>query len=348
MKKVFFTPGPTELFFTYQDHLRSALDEQFGSISHRSPRFQSVFQSATEQLKELLRLPDGYRLVFTTSATECWERITQNLITVSSHHYVNGDFGQKFHKVSKAFGRDATISWIDENFDPEVSASELIGLTMNETSTGFQLTNDELKAIRNLNPEALIALDCVSAAPAIDIDFSFVDTAYFSVQKCFGMPPGLGVWIVNEKAIAKAEKANQPSYHSLPNLIKQADKNQNPCTPNSIGIYILGKIAEDMNRRGAKAIRSEINYKSALLYQTLEGHEHFELSIQSKKFRSKTVSVANCSNGSAEVIEAFKEKGMFIGSGYSDKKSSQIRIANFPTHSKEQVELLCDSLVNFS
>lgn len=348
MKKVFFTPGPTELFFTYQDHLKVALNEQLGSISHRSPRFQAFFKSSVEQLRELLQIPEGYQMVFTTSATECWERIVQNLVIENSHHMVHGAFGEKFFKVSKAYGRDATIEWMDTAFEPKSLDAELIGLTMNETSTGFQLINDHLQEMRAMNPNSLIALDVVSASPALDVDFSLVDTAYFSVQKCFGMPPGLGVWIVNEKAMEKAIQVDHPSYHALPNLIKQAQKHQNPCTPNMLGIYLIGKIAEDMNRRGVSAIRSEINYKAALLYQTLEAHPKFEVSITDKSHRSKTVAVANCEASSEEVIKFLKEKGMIIGSGYAEEKTSQIRIANFPTHSKEHVELLCDTLENFS
>ncbi len=348
MKKVFFTPGPTEIYFTYQDHLRSALNEQLGSISHRSKRFQEVFQSSVEQLSELLNLPDGYRIVFATSATECWERITQNLITKSSHHFVSGDFGEKFFKVSKAFGRAAEMSHIEGTFHPITVGQELIALTMNETSAGYMHTQENLQDMRQLNPDALIALDVVSGSPAIEVDFSLVDTAYFSVQKCFGMPPGLSVWIVNERAIEKAKEVNHPSYHSLPNLLTQADKNQNPCTPNMLAIYLLGKIAEDMNRRGVKAIRSETNYKAALIYQTLQNHSNFELSVDDKAHRSKTVAVAKSQVGSKKVIDFFGEKGMVIGTGYREQKETHIRIANFPAHSKEQVEQLCDSLEKFS
>lgn len=346
MKKVFFTPGPSQLYFTYEDHLRSAMQQNIGAISHRSSAFQALFQFTTEQLTELLQLPSGYRVLYVSSATESWERITQNLITKSSLHFVNGSFGKKFHSVAEAFGKEVTLEKIDETFSPKSVNADLIALTMNETSTGFQHSMAEIAEMRKLNPNSLIALDVVSSAPCVDIDFSQVDTTYFSVQKCFGMPAGLGVWIVNEKAIETAIRINHPSYHALPELLKMADKNQTPETPNVMGIYMLGKIAEDMNRRGVKAIRNETNYKAALLYQTLADHPSFEPAIQ-KSHRSKTTAVANTSN-SSEVIDFLKSKGMIIGSGYGETKATQVRIANFPTHSKEQVELLCDTLQNFT
>ncbi len=346
MKKVFFTPGPSELYFTYQDHFRSAMRENIGSISHRSSAFQSLFQFTTEQLTELLQIPTGYRILFVSSATECWERITQNLISESSHHFVNGSFGEKFHSVADAFGKSSQLEMIDESFKSKAVDAGLIALTMNETSTGFQHSMEEIKEMRKLNPMALIALDVVSSVPCVDIDFSQIDTSYFSVQKCFGMPAGLGVWIVNERAMEAANQINHPSYHSIKDLLKMADKNQTPETPNVMGIYLLGKIAEDMNRRGIQAIRNETNYKAALLYQTLETHPLFEPAIQ-KSHRSKSTAVANTIGDSSDSIKFLDERGMIIGSGYGEHKKSQIRIANFPSHSKEQVELLCDSLENF-
>jgi len=346
--EIFFTPGPSALYFTYQDHLRSAQKEQVGSISHRSQAFQNIFAHAVEQIKETLSLPEEYHVFFMPSATECWERIGQNLITHTSHHFVHGSFGNKFYKMISEMGKNAEKTSLASTspFIPDHSEGELIALTMNETSTGYQHDNEDLKKIRDLNPSALVALDVVSATPAIRIDYSLVDTAYFSVQKCFGLPAGLGVWIVNESAVEKAQTLDHPSYHSIPSLMKYAQKNQSPETPNVMNIYLAGNIAEDMNRRGVKAIQTETHYKAALLYQTIEQHPLLEVAISEKKHRSKTTIVANCLDTSG--LKSFlKSKGMIIGGGYGGAADTQIRIANFPAHSKEQVELLCDTLMKF-
>jgi len=348
MKKVFFTPGPSELFFTYADHFRMAMKDQVGSISHRSTDFEIIFQHTTTQIGQLLNLPPSYRVVFAASATEIWERSAQNLITNSSHHFIHGAFGGKFHQVAKNWGKETQLTQIENEFEPTKSEADFIALTMNETSTGFQHHADDLVAMRKLNPDALISLDIVSSVPGISVDFSQVDSAFLSVQKCFGMPAGLGIWIVNDRAIEVANTMGQKSYHSLPSLIEHADKNQTPSTPNVLNIYLLGKIAEDMNRRGMRAIQIETNYKAALLYQTLASHPSFELAISTKHHRSKTTIVANCRDGNHNILNHLSEKGMIIGEGYADQKESQIRVANFPAHSKEQVELLCDALENLS
>ena len=74
----------------------------------------------------------------------------------------------------------------------------------------------------------IIALDLVSSVPATPIDLSLVDTAYFSVQKCFGLPAGMGVWIVGPKCfeVSKVKEYMNEivgSYHSLSVLKKNGD-----------------------------------------------------------------------------------------------------------------------------
>ena len=113
--------------------------------------------------------------------------------------------------------------------------------------------------------------------PYPDFDYSKVDSVFFSVQKGFGLPAGLGVWMVNQRCIDKANQLLSKglsigSFHSLPSLHSHALKNQTPETPNVLGIYLLGKVVQDFLLKGINTIRKETEYKAALLYQTLESH----------------------------------------------------------------------------
>ena len=354
--KAYFTPGPSQLYHTYESHLRAAMKAQVGSISHRSVEFQNIYSETASNLKQLLRLPEDYSVFFLSSATDIWERIIQNLVENRSHHFVNGAFSKRFYDFALKMGKSPTQiigNGVEEfeSFDVP-KESELIAVTMNETSRGFSFDTEKLKLLRAHHPEKLIALDIVSATPAIDIDFSLVDTAYFSIQKCFGMPAGLGVWLINNRSIEKAltlEKSGDVSpYRSISSIQKYALKHQTPETPNAMAIYILGKIAEDMMNRGLKIIQNETVYKSTILYQTLANHPLLAPSVSGKNNRSKTVVVANCEDHQAKILDYFKRLGMILGKGYGEQKDSQIRIANFPAHSKEQIELLCDHLDKLS
>ncbi len=356
--RINFTPGPSQLYFTVEDHIRKAFKENIPSISHRSKQFEAISLQATTGLRELLNIPQNFSIVFTSSATEIWERCIQNLTQHSSHHLVNGAFSQKFYETAIQLKRNATQTTADlgKGFPDEAivqTDTELIGLTHNETSTGVSLPLNFINRWREVNPQALIAVDAVSSLPYPDFDYTKVDTVFFSVQKAFGLPAGLGVWIVNDTCIAKAENLlakgqSIGSYHSLPSLIANAIKNQTPETPNVLGIYLLAQVVDDFIRRGIQTIRKETEYKAAILYQVLDSHTLLKPFVHEPADRSKTVIVANCGKHTEALTAHLVNKGMLPGDGYGNQKKSQLRFANFPTHSKEQYELLVDSLQAFS
>lgn len=354
--KIYFTPGPSQIYYTVPDHLKNAVKEDVMCISHRSATFQKIFESTRASLKELLNIPDGYEIYFTSSANEIWERIIQNLVIESSHHFINGSFAKKFHQFAQSYQKEASATKADdgEDFDnlevPE--KAELISVTLNETSIGFGFDVEKIKKLRETYPDKLLALDAVSAFPAINFDLSMVDTAYFSVQKCFGLQAGLGVWILNQRCFDQYEKVKQAgvvtgSYHDLSDLKANGDKNQTPETPNILGIYLLGKVCDDMLFRGTKMIQNDTIYKATILYQALEQNPKFNPFISTKATRSKTVIVAECEGGNAGILKALTEKGFVIGKGYGSYKESHIRIANFPVHSKEQMEMICDIIASY-
>lgn len=354
--KINFTPGPSQLYITTQDHARKAFKEQIPSLSHRSKQFEDISKQATDGLRALLNIPENFSIVFTGSATEIWERIIQNLTENTSHHLVNGAFSQKFYDTAIQLNRKSTQTLVPSGngFDKSVDipSTELIALTHNETSTGVSLSMDVISTIHNNNPSALIAIDAVSSLPYPAFDFTKVDSVFFSVQKGFGLPAGLGVWIVNEKCIAKAEQLLSKgisigSYHNLPTLIANAKKNQTPETPNVLGIYLLSKVVDDMNRRGIQIIRKETEYKAAILYQALDNHPLIKAFVKQPVDRSKTVIVAECGEHTETLTNHLIKKGMLPGDGYGAQKKTQLRFANFPTHSKEQFELLVDSIAEF-
>ena len=349
MKDIFFTPGPSELFFTVEDHIKNGLKKNICSISHRSVEFKKIYEECINNLKSFLNIPDGYHIVFLSSANEIWERIIQNLIEKESGHCINGAFSKKFYD----FALLNRINAIPYHYDKEeykieeiLSSHELLALTLNETSTGIMCDNNTIKEIRT-KVDSLIALDCVSGIPSIPFDIYDVDTFYFSVQKCFGLPSGLGIWVYNEKCLNKHNKLKEKkitgTYHSLNKLHQMGLKNQTPETPNILGIYVFSKVLQDMLNIGIKNIIRDTNYKSALLYNTINNHPGLNSYINNKKLQSKTVIVADTENDADFYINGLREKGKIIGKGYGSL-TNQIRIANFPTHSKEVFESLCDEL----
>jgi phosphoserine aminotransferase len=103
-----------------------------------------------------------------------------------------------------------------------------------------------------------------------------------------------------------------------------------------------------MLRRGINTIRKETEYKAAILYQALQQHTAVQAYVKDQSYQSKTVIVADCGDHTTKLTNYLIEKGMQPGDGYGASKKTQLRFANFPTHSKEQYELLVDSLNSFN
>lgn len=354
--KIYFTPGPSQLYFTVEEHIKNALKKDILSISHRSKIFKILYQECVENIKILFNLNSNYHIAFTSSANEIWERIIQNLIIKTSIHYVNGSFSKKFFDYTKKYKINSKIieSYYEPyNYNIKYSDEELIAITLNETSTGISCPNDKIKEARLKFKNSLIALDCVSGSPAIPFEIKNVDTFYFSVQKCFGLPSGLGVWVYNNQCIDKCFKKIEKkeivgSYHSLVKLNELGKKNQTPETPNVLGIYLLKNVINDMLKKGIKNIINETNYKSKIIDYTIKNHNQISHLIKNENIRSKTVKVAKTNKISNNLIKKLIKQNLIIGKGYG-KNNYQIRIANFPTHSKENIEMLCDiiSKTNF-
>lgn len=353
--KIQLAPGPSELYFTVSDHVRQALREGIGSISHRSKTFEDISHTATQGLRQLLGIPPEFHIFFTSSATEVWERAIENLVEKTSFHYVNGAFSKRFFEISQQLNRTATSqeAALGEAWR-EVTATdaELIAVTHNETSTGVAVPLPWIAEVRRKNPDSLLIVDAVSSLPYPVFDFTEVDAVFFSVQKGFGLPAGLGVWMVNNRCIAKAEAMLRKgisigSYHNLLALLEHGKKNQTPSTPNVLGIFLLSRVVTDLLARGIDNIRRETDYKAALLYQVLSQHSHLQPFVTEKAWRSKTVIVANTGQHTADLALYLAKNGFLAGDGYGQLKKSQLRFANFPAHSREQFELLADLITGF-
>ncbi|HRI79617.1 MAG TPA: aminotransferase class V-fold PLP-dependent enzyme [Cyclobacteriaceae bacterium] len=351
-----FSPGPSQLYFTVKDHVKEAFRNDIPSLSHRTKTFESFYQEVKDGLRELLSLPSNYSIYFTSSANEIWERSIQNLVEEKSHHFINGAFSKRHFEISLQLGKKATKTEVPmgKSFGPfEIpNGTELIALTHNETSTGVSLDTGYIQSFKSKYPGSLVIVDAVSSLPYPDFDYNQLDSVYFSVQKGFGLPAGLGVWIVNDRCLAKAEQLLAKgkcigSYHTLPQLQLFALKNQTPETPNVLGIYLLSKVIGDFVRKGITALRKETEYKAAILYHVLDNHPSIKPFISAKSDRSKTVIIADSGNRTEALTTYLLEKGIYPGEGYGTFKKQHLRFANFPTHSKEQFESLVDVISAF-
>jgi len=358
MFELFFTPGPSALYFTAEEHIKTALKKGVCSTSHRGQQFKDIYKECQENLRKLMDIPEEYHVLITSSANEAWERIIENCVSEESYHISMGSFSQRFAKIATQLDRKVHELIVEDGTVPDFNNievpenAEVITICLNESACGTAFPLETINALREKYPEKLIAIDGVSGVPVIPIDFKNIDTLYFSVQKAFGLPAGLGIWIVNERCLNKAKELESSgkvigSYHRLPDMVEKSKIYQTAETPNILGVYTLAKVAADMLEKGILAIRREIDYKSAILNQVIEAHPQLHHFVENDKHRSKTVKVIKTDFDSSLLIDHLKQKKIHVGTGYGSYKKEQIRIANFPTHSKEQMEMLVDLIEAF-
>ncbi len=361
-KKTFFTPGPAALYPTVEKHIQTALDEQITSISHRSSQYRDIYRNAYLNLKTLLNIPDHFAVLFTGSATEIWEKFLMSCTQQGSFHLVNGAFSERFYEFAALLKRNAIKYGVPFGQGFEVGdvletlqvcdTAEVIAFTQNETSSGVSVPDEDIRAIAMGFPEKLSIVDMVSSAPYPQLDFQHIDSAFFSVQKAFGLPAGLGVWIVNERCLKKAKELEKKdhltgAYNTLTSLWKSFEKFENPATPNVLGIYLLSKVTEDFLNRGIDTLREETNQKAAILYSAIEKSPVLDVFVKKTAWQSKSVIVADTKIEAGILLKKLEENHIEVGAGYQDYKDKQIRIANFPANDMEATERLADLLQNF-
>ncbi len=350
----YFTVGPSQSHPRLREFLDDALAQDIPSISHRSPVFAELFAQLRTNLVTLMSIKDEYQAFYAASGTEWMERTIQNLSTKRTLHFFGGTFGWRYWRIAQVLRRDAisVAQRTDGSYSlddiPAGADPELICLTHNETSNGTVLTEEFFSALRARFPDAFIALDVVSSAPFLPAAFTTADCIFFSVQKVFGLPAGLGVALVNERAVEKGKELAKTQYtgafHSFEKFAQNAARNNTPETPNVLGIYLLNRACEDFLARGIDTLAKEMHEKADMLYEALKKTPNVELPALADRCRSPLVLVARTPQGSAPIIERLKKEGFLIHSGYGDEKDTRIRIANFPAHSREAAERLAKLL----
>jgi phosphoserine aminotransferase len=358
MKKIFFTVGPSQVYPTLEEHIKEAIKEQIPSLSHRGNEFSLLYAKVEKNLKKLLGIPDDYVVFFLGSSIEAMERIIQNTVERTSFHFIDGAFSQKAAGIAEELQKEVirVPAPLSRDYDFKgltiPKKAELIFITENDTSTGLIFPHEEIYSLRKKYPDTLIAVDLVSSAPYSSIDFSRIDLAFFSGQKGFGLPSGLSILVVSQKAITKSKilqkkKVNIGTYHNFPTLEKSRLSWQTPETPNVLAIYLLEKVLQDLLKKGMKNIREEIDEKASLLYNFFEKNDTFSPFVKDSHYRSPSTLVIGVNGGSKELRAKLSEKGIIVGSGYGGNKESHIRIANFPAHTKSHVLRLIRILRQF-
>jgi len=329
-----FNPGPSYLSEDVQNDIVEITQSGLLSVSHRTPLFQEITKGALDGLKRNFNIPDSSKVVFHHSATGAMETILRNFVHTKSGHIVQGAFANRFHQTADQLGLETELKVFPKTAPIPVdtlhfsSDTELICLTHNETSNGSMWPNSALKTLQDNHKDHLICHDLTSSFGGVKIDWELADIWFLSVQKCLGLPSGLGIIILNEQAEARLLNHTLPSWQHLPTMISKMEQFQTVETPN---VFLISLLEKQMKRWNSEQIEQQINenYLYLLSHKTL-----WKPFLNDSDWHSKTVLNLLVDNPSFFHKHA-KEHGITLGSGYGDFKTNCIRIANFPSLTKK-------------
>lgn len=284
MGRVFnFSAGPAQLPESVLERAQKELLSYRGKgmsvmeMSHRSSDFTAIIESAETLLRELMAIPDNYKVLFIQGGASLqFSMVPMNLLKENGHaYYVNtGSWSKKAIAEAKKVGDTRILaSSDDKNFTyiPELNVNQFndqtnyVHITTNNTIEGTRYI--EIPSTGNV---PLIA-DASSNILSEQWDVSEFGLIYAGAQKNLGIS-GLTIVIIREDLLNKAT-TNIPT---MLNYETYAKNNSLYNTPPTFAIYMTMLLLEWLKERGGvPAIEEENITKSALLYNAIDESKLF-------------------------------------------------------------------------
>lgn len=253
-------------------------------MSHRSKAFEEIIQTAEQDLRDLLSIPDNYKVLFLQGgASQQFSAIPMNLMKNKVADYIiTGQWAKKAYEEAKKYGKvnaiassaDKTFSYIPDCSDLPISEdADYVYICHNNTIYGTTY-----KELPNTKGKLLVA-DMSSDILSQPVDVSKYGVIYFGVQKNVG-PAGVVVAIIREDLITDDVLPGTPTMLKYKT---QADNDSLYNTPPCYGIYICGKVFKWVKEMGGlKAMQVHNEKKAAILYDFLDQSKLFQGTVEKK------------------------------------------------------------------
>ena len=247
-------------------------------MSHRSKAFEDINKTAEADLRELMNIPDNYKVLFLQGgASQQFAMIPMNLMKNGVADYiVTGQWAKKAWQEASKFGKankiasseDKTFSYIPDCSDlPIDEDADYVYICENNTIYGTKY-----KTLPNTKGKTLVA-DVSSCFLSEPVDVSKYGVIYGGVQKNIG-PAGVVIVIIREDLITEDVLPGTPTMLQYKT---HADNDSLYNTPPAYGMYIGGKVFKWLKKMGGLSVMKERNEKKAkILYDYLDQSKLFK------------------------------------------------------------------------
>lgn len=285
-----FSAGPAVL---PEEVLKEAAEEMLDykntgmsvmEMSHRSKAYETIIQEAEADLRELMNIPDNYKVLFLQGGASLqFAMIPMNLMKNKVADYiVTGQWAKKAYEEAKIYGKankiatseDKTFSYIPDCSDLPISDdADYVYICENNTIYGTKF-----HTLPNTKGKDLVS-DVSSCFLSEPVDVSKYALIYGGVQKNVG-PAGVVIVIVREDLVT------DDVLPQTPTMMKykiHADNDSLYNTPPAYGIYICGKVFKWLKKMGGlEAMKAHNEKKAAILYDFLDQSKMFKGTVEKK------------------------------------------------------------------
>lgn len=355
MSRVYnFSAGPAVL---PESVLKSAAEEILDykgcgmsvmEMSHRSKAFEEIIKTAESDLRELMHIPDNYKVLFLQGgASQQFAMIPMNLMKNKVADYiVTGQWAKKAYQEAAKYGKvnkiasseDKTFSYIPDCSDLPISEdADYVYICENNTIYGTKF-----KELPNTKGKTLVA-DVSSCFLSEPVDVSKYGIIYGGVQKNIG-PAGVVIVIIREDLITEDVLPGTPTMLTYKT---HADADSLYNTPPAYGIYICGKVFQWLKEMGGlEAMKERNERKAKILYDFLDQSKLFKGTVEKKDRSLMNVPFVTGSDElDAKFVKEAKAAGLENLKGH--RSVGGMRASIYNAMPEEGVQALVDFMKKF-
>jgi|SRR5450830_1369524 len=250
-------------------------------MSHRGKEFIAIYEQAHADLRELLAVPDNFKILFMQGGGLAENAIVPLNISRggSADFVVTGSWSQKSQQEARKYcsvNIAANTETDGHTSLPEPASWQLtqgasyVHVCTNETINGVEC--HELPNLHALGSNAPLVIDFSSHVASRPVDWSRVGLAFGGAQKNLG-PAGLTLVVAREDLLGHA----LPTCPSAFNYKTVADNQSMYNTPPTYAIYIAGLVFKWLKNQGGIASMEQRNIaKAELLYTAIDGSQLYK------------------------------------------------------------------------
>jgi len=347
-----FSAGPAIMPECVLEEIRDEMMNYRGSgmcvmeMSHRSSAFQQIIDEAEQDLRELMNIPDNYRVLFIQGgATLQFSMIPMNLMKNGKAVYIEtGGWSKKALAEAKKVGEVSVVSSKDINYTnlpdcsdlPITSDTDYVYICENETVHGVTWQKlPDTKGVPLVSDQSSMFL----SRPCNVADYGLI---YAGIQKNVG-PAGMVIVIIREDLI-RDDLDQLPVYLQYKT---HADTDSLYNTPNCWAIYVCGKIFKYLKSIGGlEEIHRRNQEKAKIMYDFLDQSRLFSGTVNPEVRSLMNIPfVTPSKEQDAAVVAATKAAGFENLKGH--KSVGGLRASIYNAMPKEGVEALVEFLKEY-